>query len=43
MIRRSLRGERLVAAEQRIETLRSLLHGHVAAVLATVRATSPWR
>jgi len=38
LIRRSLRGERLVAAEQRMEILRSLPHGHVAAVLATVRA-----
>lgn len=38
LIRRSLRGERLVPAEQRLEILRSLPHGHVAAVLAMLRA-----
>jgi transposase len=38
LIRRSLRGERFVAAEERIEIVRSLPHGHVAAVLGTLRA-----
>jgi transposase len=38
LIRRSLRGERFVAAEERMEIVRSLPHGHVAAVLGTLRA-----
>jgi hypothetical protein len=38
LIRRSLRGERFVAAEARLEIIRSLPHGHVAAVLGTLRA-----
>ena len=38
LIRRSLRGERFVAAEDRLEVIRSLPHGHVAAVLGTLRA-----
>src|SRR5574341_1085539 len=37
LIRRSLRGERFVPAEERIEIVRSLPHGHVAAVLGTLR------
>ena len=36
-IKRALRGERLVAAEQAWEINRSLPHGHVAAVLGTLR------
>jgi hypothetical protein len=36
-VRRSLRGERLVAAEDHFEILRSLPHGHVAATLGTLR------
>ena len=39
LIRRSLRGERFVAAQDRLEIVRSLPHGHVAAVLGTLRAT----
>jgi hypothetical protein len=39
LIRRSLRGERFVAAQDRLEIVRSLPHGHVAAVLAALRAT----
>jgi len=38
LIRRSLRGEHFVAAPERLEIFRSLPHGHVAAVLGTVRA-----
>jgi hypothetical protein len=38
LIRRSLRGERFVAALDRLEILRSLPHGHVAAVLGALRA-----
>ncbi len=38
LIRRSLRGEQFVAAQDRLEIVRSLPHGHVAAVLGTVRA-----
>src|SRR3990172_4597065 len=38
LIRRSLRGEHFVAAHERLEIVRSLPHGHVAAVLAAVRA-----
>jgi hypothetical protein len=38
LIRRSLRGERFVAVEARLEIIRSLPHGHVAAVLGTLRA-----
>lgn len=37
LIRRSLRGERLVGAEERLEIVRSQPHGHVAAVLASLR------
>jgi transposase len=37
LIRRSLKGEVLVGAEQSLEIVRSLPHGHVAAVLGTVR------
>ena len=37
LIRRSLKGEVLVAAEQSFEIVRSLPHGHVAAVLGTLR------
>jgi hypothetical protein len=37
LIRRSLRGERLVPAEEALRIERSLPHGHVAAVLGTVR------
>jgi transposase len=37
LIRRSLKGEVLVGAEDRFEIVRSLPHGHVAAVLGTVR------
>ena len=36
-IERSLRGERLVAAEGAVRILRSLPHGHVAAILGTAR------
>ncbi len=39
LIRRSLRGEHFVAAEDRLEIVRSLPHGHVAAVLGALRAT----
>ena len=39
LIRRSLRGERFVAAQDRLEIVRSLPHGHVAAVLGALRAT----
>jgi hypothetical protein len=38
LIRRSLRGERFVPVEQRLEIVRSLPHGHVAAVLGALRA-----
>lgn len=38
LIRRSLRGERFVAAQDRLEIVRSLPHGHVAAVLGALRA-----
>lgn len=38
LVRRSLRGERFVAADDRLEIVRSLPHGHVAAVLGTMRA-----
>ena len=38
LVRRSLRGERLMAADERLEIIRSLPHGHVAAVLGTLRA-----
>jgi hypothetical protein len=38
LIRRSLRGERFVPVEQRLEIVRSLPHGHVAAVLGTLRS-----
>jgi hypothetical protein len=38
LVRRSLRGERFVAADERLEIVRSLPHGHVAAVLGTIRA-----
>lgn len=38
LIRRSLRGEHFVAAQERLEIVRSLPHGHVAAVLGAVRA-----
>jgi len=38
LIRRSLRGEQFVAAQDRLEIVRSLPHGHVAAVLGTLRA-----
>jgi hypothetical protein len=38
LIRRSLRGERFVAALDRLEILRSLPHGHVAAVVGALRA-----
>src|SRR3989304_4505791 len=38
LIRRSLRGERFVDAHERLEIVRSLPHGHVAAVLATLRS-----
>ena len=37
LIRRSLRGERLVPAEEALRIERSLPHGHVAAVLGTAR------
>lgn len=37
LIRRSLKGEVLVGAEERFEIVRSLPHGHVAAVLGTLR------
>ena len=37
MIRRVLKGERLVAAEDAVEIRRALPHGHVAAVLGTAR------
>src|SRR3970282_6917 len=37
LIRRSLRGERLVPAEEAFRIERSLPHGHVAAVLGTLR------
>ena len=37
LIRRSLRGERLVPAEEAFQIERSLPHGHVAAVLGTLR------
>ena len=36
-LRRILRGERLVSPDDAFTCLRSLPHGHVAAVLATVR------
>lgn len=36
-VRRSLRGEPLVAADEAFEIVRSLPHGHVAATLATLR------
>lgn len=36
-VRRSLRGEHLVAADDRFEIVRSLPHGHVAATLGTLR------
>ena len=36
MLRRLLRGDRLVPAAEGFEILRSLPHGHVAAVLGTV-------
>ena len=39
LIRRSLRGEHFVAAHERLEIVRSLPHGHVAAVLGALRAT----
>jgi hypothetical protein len=39
LIRRSLRGERFVAAQDRLEIVRSVPHGHVAAVLGALRAT----
>ena len=39
LIRRSLRGERFVPVEERLEIVRSLPHGHVAAVLGTLRET----
>jgi len=39
LIRRSLRGEHFVAAEERLEIVRSLPHGHVAAVLGALRAS----
>jgi transposase len=38
LIRRSLRGERLVPAAEAFQIERSLPHGHVAAVLGTLRA-----
>jgi transposase len=38
LIRRSLRGERFVAALERMEIIRSLPHGHVAAVLGSLHA-----
>lgn len=38
LIRRSLRGEHFVPVEERIEIVRSLPHGHVAAVLGALRA-----
>ena len=38
LIRRSLRGERFVAAHEHLEIVRSLPHGHVAAVLGTLRS-----
>jgi hypothetical protein len=37
LIRRSLKGETFVSAEESFECLRSLPHGHVAAVLGTLR------
>jgi hypothetical protein len=37
LIRRSLKGETFVSAEENFECLRSLPHGHVAAVLGTLR------
>lgn len=37
LVRRSLRGERFVGAEERLEIVRSLPHGDVAAVLGTMR------
>ena len=37
LIRRALRGETFVSAEERFECIRSLPHGHVAAVLGTLR------
>jgi len=37
LIRRSLKGETFVSVEDRFECVRSLPHGHVAAVLGTVR------
>jgi hypothetical protein len=36
-VRRSLRGEHLLAADDRFEIVRSLPHGHAAATLATLR------
>jgi len=39
LIRRSLRGEHFIAAHERLEIVRSLPHGHVAAVLGVLRAT----
>jgi hypothetical protein len=38
LIRRSLRGERFVPVEERLEIVRSLPHGHVGAVLGALRA-----
>ncbi|MGP6158594.1 MAG: hypothetical protein ACLPYS_14010 [Vulcanimicrobiaceae bacterium] len=38
MIRRALRGERLISFESDLEVTRSLPHGHVAAVLGMMRA-----
>ncbi|CAG0992936.1 hypothetical protein BURK2_02495 [Burkholderiales bacterium] len=38
LIRRSLRGERFVPVEERLEIVRSLPHGHVAAVLGALRS-----
>ena len=37
LIRRALKGEAFVCAEESFECVRSLLHGHVAAVLGTLR------
>lgn len=37
LIRRALRGETFVSAEEHFECIRSLPHGHVAAVLGTLR------
>jgi len=37
LVRRSLKGEAVVSAEESFECVRSLPHGHVAAVLGTLR------